>query len=180
MKMFRTAAVTFVASAAIAAGSAVAWQEAQIAKLSPLIGKWNATMEIFVPEIAGVQEGTATFSWGPNKKNIRAEATLKTSHGETHGIGFIGFDDNGADAWHYYRGAFMWDDDGRILTLEGAEKDGRFTFRGKPFSGDENKNLEFLITTDLGKDQFTVTAKLLDKKEPPLKILEIKFTRAKD
>ena len=180
--MFRTAAVTFVASAAIAAGSAVAWQEAQIAKLSPLIGKWDATLEIFgPPEIAGVQKGTATFSWGPNKKNIRAEATLKTSHGETHGVGFIGFDDNGADAHHYYRGAFTWDDDGRILTLEGGKNaSGQFTFRGKPFSGDENKKLEFLITADLGKDEFTITAKLLDMKKPPLKILEIKFTRAKD
>lgn len=159
----------------------MAWQEAQVAKLAPLIGKWDATLEVFVPEIAGVQKGTATFSWGPNKENIRAEATLKTSRGETHGVGFIGFDDSGADVWHYFRGAFMWGDDGRILTLEGAENtNGKFTFRGRPFSGDDSKKHEFLITTDLGKDQFTVTAKLLDMKKPPLKILEIKFKRAKD
>src|SRR5687767_3159454 len=181
MKKLRTATVTLVACAALAAGSAVAWQEAQVAKLAPLIGKWDATLEVFgAPEVAGLYQGTVTFSWAPNKRNVRAEAKLTTEDGDLFGTGFIGFDDNGPIELHRYRGAFMWDGDARILVLEGALNGKHFGLKGSPISSDKNKDLEFSVKTDFGEDQFTVVVHLHDRKEPAIKVLEIRFRRAKD
>ena len=182
MNMKRSTLVTLVACTAFAAaGATVAWQEAQVSKLAPLIGKWDATLEVFgAPEIAGLHQGTVTFSWAPNKRNVRAEAKLTTKHGDLFGTGFIGFDDNGPIELHRYRGAFMWDGDARILVLEGLLNGNHFGLKGSPISSDKNKDLEFSVKTDLGDDQFTVLVHLLDKKEPPTKLLEIKFRRAKD
>jgi hypothetical protein len=169
-----------VALVALVFVGAYACQEAKIAKLAPLIGEWDVKMEIKEPaEIAGIYNGSARFSWDPNKQHIRAEGSLSTDESKTtYGTGFLSFDDNAAEADQAYRAAFLWADDGRILTMKGNFQGKVLVFDASPQSADGNKDLKFKVTTALGKDKITVQVDL--PVEPKsLRLLELTLTRKK-
>ena len=151
-----------------------------MAKLEPLIGEWDVKMEIKEPpEIAGVYRGTAKFSWDPNKQHIRAEGSLLSDVSKTtYGTGFLSFDDNAAEPEQAYTAAFLWADDGRVLTMRGNFKDKLLIFDAKPQAVDANKDLRLRVTTDLGKDKILVHVDL-PAESKPVQLLELTLTRKK-
>ncbi len=161
---------------ALAFLGAFAWQDAKIAKLAPLIGDWDVKLDIEGPgEVAGTYHGTAKFSWEPNKQHIRAQGSLKSDK-TTHGTGFLSFDDDGADRDHSYRGAFLWADDGRILTLRGNFKGKDIVFDGTILASDANKDLKLRVTTDLGQEKILVQVDALAESKW-VRFLEVELTR---
>ena len=177
MTLIKQILTVLAATTALSALGVYHYQQSKIGLLAPLIGDWNVELKIKEPrELAGIFQGTARFSWDPNKEHIRAEGSLTNGKDTKYATGFLTFDDDGPEIEHGYRGAFTNADDGRILQLKGKFNGNVIVFHGSPLASDNNKDLKVRVTVEPGKDKLLVLVDIVFE-ATAARMLEMSFSR---
>jgi hypothetical protein len=139
----------------------------QLDRLAPLIGEWDVTLTVDIPELSGPQRGTMKATWALDKTYVQLDARLD-SQAKLQGVGYVTFDDNATYERRKYRAYLIWSYDGGCLPLEGTFSDKTLAMTGRVITMSSERLDTKVQTVFRDKDHIDVTVlALVSGSEPP-------------